>query len=179
MSDVDTMRWGDTQSLSLLAASGESANAFSKQMLQANWQRPVVWRVMLSISASIGADDAALTFDVQPILFIGVGQANAPVPLPPVHFATPFASSVQFFDIPAESIIMQFAILNLSNAAHADSSINVAAFVAPHAEPGAIVQMRDKMGAPRHWVDPPDLQGQPHWMREGFDDGQLRYRNGG
>jgi hypothetical protein len=181
MSDHDTMRWGDTQSILLTAAAssveGAIPIAVSKQMLNAKWERPVVWRLMVSIATQIGVDDAAITFDVLINLQVGVGQANQIVPLALVHFATPFASSIQFFDVPAEAMQLNFQIGNVAGGPIADpsDSVTVTAMCAPHAEPGSIAMMRNAMHAATH-VESPDSQGLPRWMPEGFDDGELRYR---
>jgi len=176
MSEVDTMRWGDTQSLLLTKAeaAGEGGVATSSQMLNAVWQRPCVWRLMVTIDPSIEPGDAAVTFDIAILLFVGIGQANQKVPLAVQHFATPFNPVTLFFDIPAEAMQLQFAVQSLSNAiTDPNSLVKVSAFAAPHSEPAGIVQIRDHMNRD---VRSPDRDGLPRWMPAGFDDGEVRYR---
>lgn len=192
MSDHDTLRWGDTQSLNLAAAAliveGMPIVLTSKQMLNAKWERPVVWRLMLTVAVQVGADDTGLTFDVLINVQVGVGGVNQLVPLVVIPFATPFNPSIQFFDIPAEAMQVQFQVGNLVGTVLDPTGdiVTVTAMCAPHAEPGAIAQMRSAMHAPTH-VTSPDSEGLPRWMGtphpdyepdmpQGFDDGQLRYR---
>lgn len=194
MSDVDTIRWGDTQSVNIAAAAvsveGAPSVALSKQMLNAKWERPVVWRLMLTLFAQVGVDDQSnITWDVQVFVQVGVGGVNQLVPLAFVHFASPYAPSIQFFDIPAEAMQVQFQVQNVVGVIldpHADI-VTVTAMCAPHAEPGAIAQMRDvavpdpghtsqrdREGLPR-WIGTPHPEHEPG-MPQGFDDGELRYR---
>jgi len=193
MSEIDTIRWGDTQSVMIAAAAlvveGPPPVAVSKQMLNCKWERPVVWRLLVSLFAQIGPDDVGnVTFDVQVSVQIGLGGVNQLLPLTLVHFASPYASNIQFFDIPAEAMQIQFAVGNVVGAVldPLADMVTVTAMAAPHAEPGAIAMMRNHLGAPTHVVSP-DSQGLPRWigtphpeheagMPYGFDDGQLRYR---
>jgi hypothetical protein len=173
MSEVDTMRWGDTQSVLLASAAGaENGIITSSQMLNAHWQRPCVWRMMLSIAPEMAAGDV-LTFTVNILLRIGVGQANQLVPLATFAGAPPYAPVVQFFDIPAENLQLQFLVGAISNTPAPNDRVVVSAFVAPRAEPGGIVQIRDRM--PQE-IREPDRDGLPRWMPRGFDDGELKYR---
>jgi hypothetical protein len=173
MSDVDTMRWGDTQTLNFVAAGGEGQEGLSSQMLNAHWQRPCIWRLMISIAPFMTEADSALTFDVNVFLFVGVGQANQRIRIGSVSFATPFAPVTQFFDIPAENMQLQFQIANLSNLPHLESYVEVTAMAAPRAEPGGISQIRDNIGA---GIREPDRDGLARWPGRGFEDGELRYR---
>jgi hypothetical protein len=175
MSEVDTMRWGDTQFVSLIstAAAGEGGVSRSNQMLNAHWQRPCVWRLLVSMAPQLVAGET-LTFDIVILLRIGVGQANQVVPLATFSFAPPYAPVIFRDDVPAENMQLQFAIQNLSGLpTNLSDGVTVAAFTAPRAEPGGIVQIRDHMG---QGVREPDRDGLPRWMPRGFDDGEVKYR---
>jgi hypothetical protein len=173
VSEQDTMRWGDTQSVLLSAgAAFENGFAASSQMLNAHWQRPCVWRMMLSIAPEMASGDT-LTFSVQVLLRVGVGQANQQVPLITLPFGPPYAPVVEFFDIPAENLQLQFLVGAVSNTPLANDRVIVSAFVAPRAEPGGIVQIRDHM---KQDIREPDHDGLPRWMPRGFEDGEVAYR---
>jgi hypothetical protein len=172
MSDVDTMRWGDTQVIKL-ASAVESVQTGS-QMLNAHWQRPCVWRLLISVAPSVGIDDQGITIGVVPSLRIGVGQANQLVPLPPIVFAPgAYAPVTQFFDVPAENLQLQFQVTVTGVIVDTSDNVTVSAFVAPRAEPGGIVQIRDGMG---DGIREPDRDGLARWPGRGFEDGELTYR---
>ena len=123
MSQHDTMRWGDTQTLNLLAAAAYNGETgvflASKQMLNAKWERPVVWRLMLSVSYNVVAADVGVTFAVPIFLQIGVGQASQLVPLASVLVVATVPPTVippLFFDIPAEAMQCQFFVGPVSTA---------------------------------------------------------------
>jgi hypothetical protein len=172
MSDVDTMRWGDTQSLKLSGAVETALQ--SSQMLNAHWQRPCVWRLMVSVAPTVGPDDQAIVIGVVLSLRVGVGQANQLVPLPPITFpAGTYAAVTQFFDVPAENLQLQFQVSVSGVIVDPNDQVTVSAFIAPRAEPGGIVQIRDHMG---DGIREPDRDGLQRWPGAGFDDGELRYR---
>jgi hypothetical protein len=190
MSDIDTMRWGDTQTLNLANAAGESSFTPSKQMLNAKWERPVIWRLMLTVAYQVVPADVGLTFTVNIFLQVGVGQASQQVPLASVNIVAANPSNViapLFFDIPAEAMQVQFFVGNFGNQPNAGDSVTVTAMCAPHAEPGAVAQMRDTAVADPNRASMRDRDGMPRWigtphpeheagMPQGFDDGELRYR---
>jgi hypothetical protein len=190
MSDIDTMRWGDTQTLNLAQGAGESSFTPSKQMLNAKWERPVVWRLMLSVAYQVVPADAGLTFSVQIFLQVGVGQASQQVPLATVNIVATSPATViapLFFDIPAEAMQVQFFVGDFGNQPNAGDSVTVTAMCAPHAEPGAVAQMRDVSVPDPNKASQRDREGMPRWigtphpeheagMPQGFDDGELRYR---
>jgi hypothetical protein len=185
VSDFDTMRWGDTQTLLLKdAIANPEGTPFlqTKQMLNAGWQRPLLWKVMLSIVPSIDAVDAGvpITVDVFYSIFVGVGQANAQIPLGVQVFAgPPYDATVQFFDIPAERIQMQFlTLVTPAVPANSTSSVSVSAFAAPFTEPRVLTDLRELMRHGRDIPDrdEPDNAGQQRWMGPDFNDGVMRYR---
>jgi hypothetical protein len=176
MSDVDTMRWGDSQTL-LMSGIGENAAPVSGQLLNAHWQRPCVWRLMLAIQPNITAGDTTV-FVVNVLLRVGVGQANSLIPLATFVFAPTagvYTGQTTFFDVPAQDMQVQFSagVQGGGTPMEPGDSITVSAFAAPHAEPAGISQIRDGIAA---GIREPDQDGQPRWMPPGFNDGQLRYR---
>jgi hypothetical protein len=174
VSEVDTMRWGDTQTLLLanVVATGEGSvvKLQSSQMLNAHWQRPCVWRLMLSINPAIAGNATTL---VTVLLRVGVGQANQLTPLATFLATTASGPSVLFFDIPAENIQVQFTLGPVGGVITNGDQVTVSAFVAPHSEPAGIVQIRDVMG---QGIREPDRDGLPRFMPAGFEDGELIYR---
>jgi len=181
MTDFDTFRWGDAQTIFAVKATGETTFVNSSQMLNARWQRPCVWRLMIAYNPQV--QQSALTFTVSTLLKVGIGQAIEDILLANVAVATPFAPTTLFFDIPAETIIVQFSLFNVGGAVPVNDGIRVVAMAAPHAEPGAVVQMRDALGAQAGGILPPDQRelserGISPWMPPGFEDGELRYRHG-
>lgn len=186
MTDRDTYRWGDTQNLKIVQATGENTSFQSKQLLYARWQRPCVWRLLLSYNPQFS--QGALTYSIASQLELGIGQTSLTVPLNVVNIVSPFTPSVVFFDIPAEMISLQFILFNVGGAVPVNDSILLSAAAAPHSEPGAIAQMRDHMGAPRHGIESPDQEGMGPWLgynngewtEDGhymgsFQDGEVRY----
>ena len=176
MSDVDTMRWGDSQTL-LMSGIGENSAPVSGQLLNAHWQRPVVWRLMIAIQPVITPGDTSV-FVVNVLLRVGVGQANSQVPLATFVFAPVagvYTGQTAFFDVPAQDMQVQFraGIQGGGVPMLPNDSFIVSAFAAPHAEPGGIAQIRDGMAAA---IREPDQDGQPRFMPPGFNDGQVRYR---
>jgi hypothetical protein len=182
MTDHDTFRWGDTETKSLLAfdkAAGENGFSQSRQLLNAKWERPCVWRLMLTVAYNVVPGDAGLTFNVNIFLQVGVGQASQLVPLASIAVVAtnpPTVIPALFFDVPAEAMQVQFFVGNFGNSPDPGDSITVTAMCAPHAEPGAIAQTRDTFVPDPHASTDRDREGMPHWMPEGFDDGRLRYR---
>ena len=172
MSDVDTMRWGDTQTLLLahVAAVEGQTQLVSSQMLNAHWQRPCVWRLMLSINPAISGN---ATTAVTVFLRVGCGQANQLVPITVFNAASGSGFEVLFFDIPAENIQVQFSLGPVGGLVALGDQVTVSAFAAPHSEPGGITQIRDSL---KTGIREPDQDGQPRWMPPGFNDGELRYR---
>lgn len=189
MSDFDTMRWGDTQTIQLVNASELTETGFSvyrtSQMLNAKWQRPLLWKLMLSVAPVIDAADAGagLLLDVLVSLFVGVGQANAQIPLATFAFTNatipPYAGQVLFYDIPAEAIQVQFtAATSIAIPSTSTSYISVSAFAAPFTEPRVLTDIREltRRDRPIPDRDEPDNSGGQRWMGPGFNDGQMRYR---
>jgi hypothetical protein len=182
MTDHDTFRWGDTATAHLLAlnqAAGENGVApIPSQLLNAKWERPCVWRLMLSIAYQVVDLDVGLQFTVGLFVQVGVGQASQVLPLASIDITAtnpPTIIPALFFDVPAETMQVQFFVGPFSNGPRAQDSITVTAMCAPHAEPGAIAQMRRAAGAEPVVVSP-DSEGLDRWMGPGFEDGQLRYR---
>jgi hypothetical protein len=177
VSSHDTLRWGDTQTLLLLpavASSEATPGALSKQMLNAVWERPVVWRLMVSVNPKMAAASVE-TFTVFLILEVGVGAALQQVPLANILFGPPYPPQLLFFDIPAEAMMMQFRVLSTAPTDPNDS-VTVTAMCAPHAEPGSLTQIRDAVGGQGKGVNQPDREGLERWMPPGFNDGEVRYR---
>lgn len=151
MTDFDTMRWGDAQSVSLQTAldtAGTAAGYFEvQQTANAKWTRPCIWRVMLALETLTDADGVGVTFDVQPYIRVGVGQANVRIPLDVISVTLAQPDTLLpgiFLDVPAESLQVAFRLQNFANGENlGQSTILVAAICAPHAEPGNIAQIRD------------------------------------
>lgn len=182
MTDIDTFRWGDTQTVLLLAAQefgGETGTPLpSKQLMNAKWERPCIWRVMLSVQYNVAPVDVGLTFTVTIFLQVGLGQASQQVPIAAVNVVATSPATViapLFFDIPAETMQCQFFVGNFGNQPNAGDSVTVTAMCAPHTEPGSLAQMRDAAVPDRHAASQRDHGGM-RWMPEGFDDGVMRYQ---
>jgi|HubBroStandDraft_3_1064219.scaffolds.fasta_scaffold00119_14 hypothetical protein len=190
MSDIDTMRWGDTQAIELSAGiidpESGTQSATSSQMLNAKWQRPITWRLMVSVAPQVAGVDTASVLTVTVGLFVGVGQANQVVPLDTFEFsATPplsFDGITRFYDIPAETMQLQFVAFANPPVASDGTVVTVTAMAAPVTDPRGIVDIREllrelhAMALPSRHSDPTDGDGQPRWMPPGFDDGVMRYR---
>src|SRR5580693_9367395 len=176
MSDIDTMRWGDTQAIEFSAGINDpesgTQSATSSQMLNAKWQRPITWRLMVSVAPQVAGVDTASVLTVTVGLFVGVGQANQVVPLDTFEFsATPplsFDGITRFYANPP--------------VASDGTVVTVTAMAAPVTDPRGIVDIREllrelhAMALPSRHSDPTDGDGQPRWMPPGFDDGVMRYR---
>jgi hypothetical protein len=186
VSDFDTMRWGDTQTLDLstavVNADLDASLIVSSQMMNAKWQRPITWRLMISVAPQVGALDEGVVISVQVNLFVGVGQANQIVPLASLTFNPPYAGVTQFYDVPAETMQCQFEVITTPPAVTLGTAVTVTAMAAPVTDPRGIVDVRELLrehlakGLPSRSSDPTDGDGQPRWMPPGFDDGVMRYR---
>lgn len=192
MSDLDTMRWGDTVAIPLVQAQlvvGEGEGVYqTQQILNAVWQRPVVWRLLLSAKWLLAPEDVGSSVTIAIYLRVGVGQANQEIPLTTIILTMETATGFiqpQFFDVPAEALQVAFQVVAVTsqtgNAFDPNSILTVTGFVAPHAEPGSLAQIRDNvklaMGDdPKRGPQDPDRRDLPRWMPPGFDDGEVRYR---
>jgi hypothetical protein len=133
---------------------------------------------MLSMFPNMQAGEN-VTFVVNALLRVGVGQANQQVPLATFVFAPAagvYTGQTAFFDIPAQDMQVQFSVAVQGGGTPTVTTgdgFTVSAFAAPHAEPGGIMQIRDGMAQA---IREPDQDGQPRWMPPGFNDGELRYR---
>ena len=183
MTDIDTQRWGDSQVLQVTTTAGENALAVSKQLLQAHWQRPLLWKVLTVIRPDIPAGEN-VTFIVTVTLNIGVGQASIQAPF--TYTFAPvggvYAPQVIFQDIPAQDIQGQVSVAvsgGGSPTVPAGDAFYVALLAAPFTEPRAVTDMRDLFLAslpPRGDALADNSQGGMRWMPPGFDDGEVRYR---
>ena len=193
MSDIDTMRWGDTQTLVMTEQqtvetdSGPSQVGLSSQMLNLKWQRPLTWRLMVSAVPTVSpGDNGVVSITVFVTMFVGVGQANQEVPLFTWDFSAgpppDYVGSTQFFDVPAEALQLRFTTVCNPPAADDGTYVTVTAMGAPITEPRVTADVREllrklhDMALPSRSGDPTDGDGQPRWMPPGFDDGVMRYR---
>jgi len=180
MTDLDTLRWGDSQYLAFVPSAGEGPVQTTKQLLSAKWQRPVVWRVLVNIQVGgLIGDNANYLVIVK--FAIGVGQTTITGVQRVYALTAPYtiASDIfDSFDIPAQDIQATCTLQQVTaSAVTTQESVQLGIVVAPHAEPGAIAHMRDEIAGPNAAVAHPDRQGLPHWMPAGFNDGLLRYQH--
>lgn len=189
MSEVDTLRWGDVQTLAFQPAPG-GAGGFtgvtsSKQLVHAHWQRPCTWKVLVSIHPQLPATELG-TFKVTVQFVIGCGGGF--ISFDRVYTFAPtagvYTQQLDIFDVPAQDIQASVTNIDLSGAtqdALAESWL-AGIFVAPITEPAGYTDLRDIVRAvTEHFRDrqgyrEPDHEGQPRWMPPGFDDGEVRYR---
>lgn len=183
MTDVDTLRWGDTDSLTFFTtgSGGNLSVKQTKQLVAAKWQRPLTWKLLVNIIPNLQGTGETSTFTPLLQLYVGVGQGMIQVAIPITLAPTAgvYLPVVQFFDIPAEAYQAAFT-LDVSGASQETKAetFTFSAFTAPFTEPRGYTDLRDMFrkvhGLPER--NEPDREGLPRWMPEGFDDGQLKYR---
>lgn len=188
MSDLDTIRWGDTQTLVFApAAGGSPAGLFgppqTKQLVHAHWSRPCTWKVLVYIAPTLPASEAG-TFNAAAQITVGCGGGM--VQFGRIYTFAPTAGvytpQLDIFDVPAQDIQAQI-LLNGTTPATQDvdqESWLTAIMVAPITEPAGYTDVADmlrKLAVDMpHNLRNPDSEGLPRWMPEGFEDGELRYR---
>jgi hypothetical protein len=183
VSDFDTLRWGDTQTLafSTVGAAFPTGPQATKQLVHAHWRRPLTWKLLVNIQPSLPAVEAG-TFQLIMRLTVGCGGGMQTIPI--VFASAPvagvYAPILQFFDIPAQDMQIAFDV-NLAPAT--DDTLPHAwlfgAFVAPFTEPAGSTDTAALLGQMLQQQPSradPDNQELPRWMPPGFDDGELRYR---
>lgn len=176
MSDLDTMRWGDTQALTVPGG----GVGMTKQLVQGHWQRPLVWKLLFVIIPQVAAGETG-TFKAILNLTIGIGQGTGTIPIPITLAPTAgvYAPVIQSLDIPAQDVQVMFSVdATAASVEGAADTFTFSAFIAPFTEPRVLADVRDMIQG-GHWAPPredPDQRGMPHWMPPGFEDGMLRYR---
>jgi hypothetical protein len=186
MSELDTVRWGDQQTLlftpNLAGPAALIGVTATKQLVNAHWRRPCTWKLLVSIQPFMPSIEAS-TFHPQMNLFVGCGGANVTIP---VAFTVAPAAGVyspilQFFDLPAQDIQVNFQV---SMAGASDDTFPhswlFAALAAPFTEPDGYTMTSEYIkqlipSLDSRAVDPANRQ-LPHWMPPGYEDGELRYR---
>lgn len=187
MTDFDTLRWGETQTLNVVVTPGaeEISTPPPVQMLHLHWQRPLLWKLMLSMTPQMLPGET-VTWVVSEEVIVGVGQATDIIPLGPFVFAPAagvYSPQVVFQEIPAQDIQLRFRLSIQGGGLPtntANQAFRVSAFGAPFTEPGATAQLRDELARDQGGkITDPDQRGQPRWMPPGFHDGELRYQERG
>lgn len=188
MSEIDTLRWGDTETMNFTEGGAATFTPptpkSTKQLVHAHWNRPLTWRLMLIFEATVPAAETA-TFAAVALVTVGVGGGQKETVLANAVFslANGYATSVQFFDIPAQDMQVRFILADISGAASVQPhSFAFSAFAAPLTEPAGYTEIL-KIAKRAVRIEPEqrppesgDSTGLPHWMPSGFDDGELRYR---
>jgi|SRR5215472_11797878 len=181
MSDVDTLRWGDTDSVTFFTVGSGTLVLVkdTKQLLHAHWERPLTWQLLVVITADLPVTEHG-TFIVTLHLTIGVGggmkQVNIPITITPVAGA--FAANITNIPIPAQDVQLFATIDATGNTQETlPETWNLSAFIAPLTEPAGYTDTRNYIaGRPPHLDLDPDNASLPRWMPPGFDDGEVRYR---
>lgn len=186
MTDFDTLRWGDKDSLSFFVANNPASNTpiqNTKQLVHAYWRRPLTWKLLVYIAPMLPASETG-TFLVTANVTIGIGQSisdTMPFAVSIAPVAGLYAPSVTVFDIPAQDIQVNMTV-NASGATQESESEywSLSAFAAPFTEPYGYTVVGDFMMGPegtQHQprVTPDQIQA-PRWMPPGFVDGHTRYR---
>jgi hypothetical protein len=183
VSDFDTLRWGDTQTLSFatVGAAFPTGPQPTKQLVHAHWRRPLTWKLLVNIQPSLPAVEAG-TFHLIMRLTVGCGGGMQTIPFDFVSapVAGVYAPVLQFFDIPAQDIQIVFDV-NLAPATDdtLPHSWLFGAFVAPFTEPSGSADtaalLTHAIGQSASRADP-DSRDMSRWIPPGFEDGELRYR---
>ena len=178
MTDIDTLRWGDSQTLSVPGGSIQQ----SVQIVQGRWQRPLAWKLLVVIIPQVAAGETG-TFKATMNLSIGIGQGTVTVPIPfsIAPTAGVYSPVIQNLDIPAQEVQISFTVDATGATAEGDANaFTVSAFIAPFTEPRVLMDLRDALvdraALASRALAEPDRDGLPRWMPPGFDDGMLRYR---
>lgn len=185
MSDFDTLRWGDSDSLTFFTATSPSNITVqkTKQLVHAYWRRPLTWKVLVYVVPQLPAAESG-TFTATLLAVIGIGQSVSPliaIPITVAPTAGVYAPVMQTFDLPAQDIQLQFALdASAATQEEAPEFWNFAAFAAPLTEPQGYTVVGDMLAGPDGARDQtrrmPDQFAEPRWMPPGFQDGTLRYR---
>jgi len=172
MSDLDTIRWGDTQAIPIPATGLGSVPLFrTKQLVAARWRRPLAWVAHVSIDGSSLLSSETATIPILARFTIGVGGAAIQM-VKTYNFAPPYAAIFDSFQIAAQDIQADIVQLSFTPIATTQEALQVGIVVAPVQEPFAMSAILDRM------VDAPPG---PRWMEGNpalpFDDGQLHYQD--
>lgn len=167
-SSLDTLRWGDVESIAVPAA-GETLAQFTKQLVQAHWRWPLTWQLQLSFHAELGTnvtETADFLFDVE--FTVGAGQAKMTyVETFTMTNASGYADVAVSRALPAQDLQLR-VFARSSKAVVQAAQLIIGAMVAPITEPHVMIEMLDNLEGQRH--------DQVEWMREGFHPQPLHYR---
>jgi hypothetical protein len=173
-SSLDTLRWGDAETLLGLEtlAGVETTFISSKQLAQAHWRWPLSWSFWAMFVPMFDSTERS-TFTVITSVTLGVGQAQLTTEirtdLPhdaanlyhPVNLAETFPGQ----DIQVRCRVTGQATLTNPNGVN---SLAIGVFLAPQTEPHAMTEILARLeGEPKEQVE---------WMREGFTPQELHYR---
>lgn len=184
MSDIDTLRWGDTQTLTFNPGAAALVGVpQTKQLVHAHWQRPCTWKVLVWIAPTLPPGEAG-TFNAA--LEITIGCGGGMVTFDRFYTFAPaagvYSPQLDIFDVPAQDIQARILINGITGATDdtRQHSWLTACMVAPITEPAGYTDVADMLrklaqNMPANLRDP-DSEGLPRWMPEGFEDGQLKYR---
>ena len=145
MSDLDTLRWGDTQELLFTPNSDATVAAPSKQMVAAHWRRPLGWVVNVVINPQLNSDETA---DV--ILDVTLTQGSGGAIISghkryTMTLAGGYAPVLDSFQIAAQDIQVAVSASIKNGASAAQEGLQVGVFVAPVTEPAAAARQTDAL----------------------------------
>jgi hypothetical protein len=172
MSDLDTLRWGDTQAIPIPATGLGSVPLYrTKQLVAAKWRRPLAWVAHVSIDGSSLLSTETATITILARFTIGVGGAAIQM-VKTYVFAPPYTAVFDSFQLAAQDVQADVVMQSFTPTAATPEALQVGIVVAPLQEPFAMSAILD------HLTDAP--LG-PRWMEGNpalpFDDGQLHYQD--
>lgn len=151
MPDLDTLRWGDTETLKIAPTQNSGDFAVpqnTKQLIAAHWRWPLVWALRVIIRPQLDPAETA-TINLAVDVVVGSGQSQATARflynVAPVAGVYPPINDLQFIpacDIQAEALVLGSTALFVPNAGQ---SIITGLFVAPQTEPHAMTRIYEML----------------------------------
>ena len=178
MADLDTLRWGDSQSLTFGPfGAGDTAKPMtSKQLIASHWRWPCVWALRVVWRPFLAEGENA-TFTLAVDVTLGSGQSQATARfiyvMAPVAGAYLPINDLQF--IPASDIQVQALLLGSTplGVPGTQQHIDCGVFVAPYSETHAITRIYEKTLEPGQGESPRYLGDNP---ARPFQDDRLHYK---
>jgi hypothetical protein len=175
MSEIDTLRWGDVQSISGLQkmVAETSIVLKTKQMISARWRWPLVWVLRVAFVPQFAADESG-TFTITVTVQLGTGGGLLEFPFFYTLAPQPDGSYRAITDaqlIPAQDCQVFVSVTSSTATGTSLDTLLVGAWMAPETEPHAMTRMHDMLAAAS--TAPPHREAR--WMREGFQDDPLNY----
>lgn len=173
MSDLDTLRWGDTQTLAFDPGVADPKGMATRQMVSAKWRRPLGWVCNVVIAPQFNAETGTFVFQARITQGIGGGLVTSVKTYTLAPVGGVYDPIFDSFELAAQDIQIDVALVRTAAAVGGPESVQIGVFVAPITEPHAMTAILDQTDG---GLPPPHRR----WMHDspspGFEPAPLGYQ---